>query len=44
MNAQQFAGVNQYAYIWNYNAHVEHQHNYYGGAGVDISEISVSCR
>ncbi len=31
MNAQQFAGVNQYAYIWNYNAHVEHQHNYYGG-------------
>ena len=31
MNAQQFAGVNQYVYIWNYNAHVEHQHNYYGG-------------
>ena len=28
---QQLAGVNQYAYIWNYNAHVEHQHNYYGG-------------
>ena len=28
---QQHAGVNQYAYIWNYNAHVEHQHNYYGG-------------
>lgn len=23
--------VNQYAMIWNYNAHVEHQHNYYGG-------------
>ena len=23
--------VNQFAMIWNYNAHVEHQHNYYGG-------------
>ena len=27
---QQRAATNQYAYIWNYNAHVEHQHNYYG--------------
>ena len=23
--------TNQYALFWNYNAHVEHQHNYYGG-------------
>ena len=23
--------MNQYAMIWNYNAHVEHQHNYFGG-------------
>ena len=28
---QQYAGINQYAYIFNYNAHVEHQHNHYGG-------------
>lgn len=27
---QHTATTNQYAYIWNYNAHVEHQHNYYG--------------
>lgn len=27
---KQCAATNQYAYIWNYNAHVEHQHNYYG--------------
>ena len=23
--------TNQYAFIWNYNAHVDHQHNYMGG-------------
>ena len=23
--------VNQFAMIWNYNAHIEHQHNYFGG-------------
>ena len=28
---QRHAGIKQYDYIWNYNAHVEHQHNYYGG-------------
>lgn len=35
--------VNQYAMIWNYNAHVEHQHNYYGGKpeAADAEEVFV---
>lgn len=31
---QQLA-IQQFAMIWNYNAHVEHQHNYYNGKLVD---------
>ena len=26
--------IQQFAIIWNYNAHVEHQHNYYNGKPV----------
>ena len=32
-NAQQV--MNQYAMFWNYNAHVEHQHNYFNGKPVE---------
>ena len=35
---QRHAGINQYAYIWNYNAHVEHQHNYYGGKPEEMAD------
>ena len=35
--------VNQFAMIWNYNAHVEHQHNYYGGKPEKKSEVFVPC-
>lgn len=33
--------LNQFAMIWNYNAHVEHQHNYYGGQKMDEEENEV---
>ena len=33
--------LNQFAMIWNYNAHVEHQHNYYGGQKMDEEEHEV---
>ena len=35
--------VNQFAMIWNYNAHVEHQHNYYGGKPEAKKEPFVVC-
>ena len=35
MGKQQHTTQNQYAFIWNYNAYVEHQHNYGGGKPVD---------
>ena len=28
---EQLLAIQQFAMIWNYNAHVEHQHNYYCG-------------
>ena len=31
--------VNQFAMIWNYNAHVEHQHNYYGGKKEEEDDV-----
>ena len=39
---QQLA-IQQFAMIWNYNAHVEHQHNYYNGNPVsdDAEEVFV---
>ena len=30
--------VNQFAMIWNYNARVEHQHNYFGSMKEDIAD------
>lgn len=42
---QQTGTTYQYANIWNYNAHVEHQHNYYGGKPeeTDVEEVFVPC-
>ena len=42
---QQIGATYQYANIWNYNAHVEHQHNYYGGKPeeTDVEEVFVPC-
>ena len=39
---QQLA-IHQFAMIWNYNAHVEHQHNYYNGKPMkaDAKEVFV---
>lgn len=39
----QHLAIQQFAMIWNYNAHVEHQHNYYNGKSVnaDIEEVFV---
>ena len=39
---QQLA-IHQFAMIWNYNAHVEHQHNYYNGKPMkaDAEEVFV---
>ena len=33
--------IQQLAMIWNYNAHVEHQHNYYGGKPERAREVFV---
>ena len=35
--------IQQFAMIWNYNAHVEHQHNYYNGKPMeaDAEEVFV---
>lgn len=37
---QQLA-IHQFAMIWNYNAHVEHQHNYYNGKPMDTDAKEV---
>lgn len=31
----------QFAMIWNYNAHIEHQHNYYGEQPMEAKEDAV---
>ena len=37
-NGKQASVTNNYAVIWNYNAHIEHQHNYYGKEKKDEKE------
>ena len=37
-NGKQASVTNNYAVIWNYNAHIEHQHNYYGKEKEDEKE------